>query len=109
MVNPFFFFLFKVMTRFIRLRKFETMSLLYAIQGFKLSDCEWLQDSKIGKTDSDVRHVPPTASMKQHEIFYEFIYWLFECFLIPLVQVCSVYSPALLDLKRRPNVWVPNI
>lgn len=77
------------MTRFIRLRKLETMSLLYALQGFRLNDCEWLRDQKIGQADSGVHHVPPTASMKQHQILYEFIYWLFEGFLIPLIKVCG--------------------
>jgi len=75
------------MTRFIRLRKFETISLQYAIQGFKISDCPWLQDERLRHPDHRVSHVPPSASEKQQEILNEFVYWLFDGFLIPLLQV----------------------
>ncbi|KAG0320324.1 hypothetical protein BGZ99_004568 [Dissophora globulifera] len=76
----------QAMTRFIRLRKFETLSLQYAIQGFKTSHCEWLQDSQVRKPGTGVKHVPPTASEKQQEILNEFVYWLFDGFLVPLLQ-----------------------
>ncbi|KAG0348607.1 hypothetical protein BG004_004735 [Podila humilis] len=74
------------MTRFIRLRKFESMSLQYVLQGFKMSDCEWLQDSRFKHARSKVRHVPPSASKKQFEILCEFLYWLMEGFMMPLIQ-----------------------
>ncbi|KAG0217535.1 hypothetical protein BGX33_010303 [Mortierella sp. NVP41] len=76
----------RAMTRFIQLRKFETMPLQYVLQGFKLSDCAWLQDSRLDQEGSKVCHTPPTASDKQHEILYEFVYWLVDGFLIPLLQ-----------------------
>ncbi|KAG0366783.1 hypothetical protein BGZ54_004884 [Gamsiella multidivaricata] len=76
----------RAMTRFIRLRKFETMSLQYVLQGFRMSDCQWLQDTRLRKPDSRVHHTPPTASDKQHEILHEFLYWMFDGFLIPLLQ-----------------------
>ncbi|KAG0250839.1 hypothetical protein BG011_008049 [Mortierella polycephala] len=76
----------RAMTRFIRLRRYETMSLQYVLQGFKMGDCEWLQDTQVRKLGSYVRHVPPSASIKQHEILYEFVYWLFDGFLISLLQ-----------------------
>ena len=75
------------MTRFIRLRKFETVPLQYALQGFKLSECEWLQDSHRAHEERPVRHIAPTASDKQHEILHEFVYWIFEGFLMPLLRV----------------------
>ncbi|KAG0378334.1 hypothetical protein BGX24_004111 [Mortierella sp. AD032] len=76
----------RAMTRFIRLRKFETVPLQYVLQGFKLSECMWLQDPQLGQEGSSVRHTPPTASDKQHEILREFVYWLFDGFLMPLLQ-----------------------
>ncbi|KAF9147000.1 hypothetical protein BG015_011419, partial [Linnemannia schmuckeri] len=76
----------RAMTRFIRLRKFETMPLQYVLQGFRLSECEWLQDSHRGHEGRSVRHIPPSASDKQHEILHEFLYWLFDGFLMPLLQ-----------------------
>ncbi|KAG0079000.1 hypothetical protein BGZ90_003804 [Linnemannia elongata] len=76
----------RAMTRFIRLRKYETVPLQYALQGFKLSECEWLQDSHRVHEERPVRHIAPTASDKQHEILHEFVYWLFEGFLMPLLR-----------------------
>ncbi|KAG0296419.1 hypothetical protein BGZ96_009502 [Linnemannia gamsii] len=76
----------RAMTRFIRLRKFETMPLQYILQGFKLSECTWLEDPKLGQERSSVAHTPPTASDKKHEILHEFIFWLFDGFLMPLLQ-----------------------
>ncbi|KAF9582696.1 hypothetical protein BGW38_010878, partial [Lunasporangiospora selenospora] len=35
------------MTRFIRLRKFETLSLHYVLQGFKVKQCGWLLDPRL--------------------------------------------------------------
>ncbi|KAF9361229.1 hypothetical protein BGX34_007274 [Mortierella sp. NVP85] len=62
----------RAMTRFIRLRKYENMSLQYMIQGFKTSQCEWLKDSRLGQNQHRVRHTPPSASKKQKEIANEF-------------------------------------
>ncbi|KAI1315063.1 hypothetical protein EDD11_001356 [Mortierella claussenii] len=71
----------RAMTRFIRLRKFETLSLQYVLHGFKMSACQWLEDTRISNPRTQ-----PTASVKKHEILQEFLYWLFEGFLIPLLR-----------------------
>ncbi|CAO3564166.1 unnamed protein product [Mortierella alpina] len=76
----------RAMTTFIRLRKYESLSLHYVLHGFKLSDCSWLQDSRLQYKESRVTHTPKTASKKQLEILHEFVYWLFEGFLIPLLK-----------------------
>ncbi|KAF9896557.1 hypothetical protein BX616_007229, partial [Lobosporangium transversale] len=76
----------RAMTRFIRLRRFETFSLQYVLQGFKMSHCGWLEDTRLRKPGERVKHIPPSASDKQHEILQEFMYWLFNGFLIPLLQ-----------------------
>ncbi|KAG0091070.1 hypothetical protein BGZ92_001570 [Podila epicladia] len=74
------------MTKFIHLRKYESISLQYVLQGFKMSACEWLQDSRKADPRGSVRHLPPSASEKQFEILCEFLYWLFDGFLMPLLQ-----------------------
>ncbi|KAF9962271.1 hypothetical protein BGZ72_008406 [Mortierella alpina] len=76
----------RAMATFIRLRKYETLSLHYVLHGFKTSDCSWLQDNRLQEKESRVNHVPKTASKKQLEILHEFVYWLFEGFLIPLLK-----------------------
>lgn len=75
------------MTKFIHLRKYESISLQYVLQGFKMSACEWLQDSRKEDSRASVRHLPPSASEKQFEILCEFMYWLFDGFLVSLLQV----------------------
>ncbi|KAF9390693.1 hypothetical protein CPC16_004879 [Podila verticillata] len=74
------------MTKFIHLRKYESISLQYVLQGFKMSECGWLQDSRNEDPRANVRHLPPSASEKQFEILCEFLYWLFDGFLVPLLQ-----------------------
>ncbi|KAG0022333.1 hypothetical protein BGZ81_008560 [Podila clonocystis] len=74
------------MSKFIHLRKYESISLQYVLQGFKMSACEWLQDSRKADPRGSVRHLPPSASEKQFEILCEFLYWLFDGFLVPLLQ-----------------------
>ncbi|KAF9943040.1 hypothetical protein BGZ67_007685 [Mortierella alpina] len=76
----------RAMATFIRLRKYETLSLHYVLHGFKTSDCSWLQDGRLQENGSHVTHIPKTASKKQLEILHEFVYWLFEGFLIPLLK-----------------------
>ncbi|KAF9437892.1 hypothetical protein BGZ76_010674 [Entomortierella beljakovae] len=97
------------MTRFIRLRKFENMSLQYVLQGFKMSDCKWLQDERLSKSDSHVSHFPPSASNKQHEILNEFIYWLFDGVLIPLLQASFYVTDSSFHRNRvfyyRHELW----
>ncbi|KAF9319390.1 hypothetical protein BG003_009165 [Podila horticola] len=76
----------RAMTKFIHLRKYESISLQYVLQGFKISACEWLQDNRKADPRGSVRHLPPSASEKQLEILCEFLYWLFDGFLVPLLQ-----------------------
>ncbi|KAG0212584.1 hypothetical protein BGX28_006020 [Mortierella sp. GBA30] len=74
------------MASFIRLRKYEALSLQYVLHEFRTSDCTWLQDTRLRTPDSPVAHIPQTASMKQREILHEFVYWLFNGFLVPLLK-----------------------
>ncbi|KAF9398345.1 hypothetical protein BGX21_007911 [Mortierella sp. AD011] len=85
------------------------MSLQYVLQGFKMSDCQWLQDSRLHDPDSRVSHTPPSASNKQHEILNEFIYWLFDGFLIPLLKASFYVTDSSFQRNRvfyyRHELW----
>ncbi|KAF4999266.1 hypothetical protein FDECE_11560 [Fusarium decemcellulare] len=66
---------------FIKLRRFETMSLHEISQDLKVTNIDWLQppglkDKKPSKTDTE----------KRHEIFDEFLYFIFDSLLIPLIR-----------------------
>ncbi|KAF4468417.1 telomerase reverse transcriptase, partial [Fusarium albosuccineum] len=66
---------------FIKLRRFETMPLHEISQNLKVTNIDWLQppglkDQKPSKTDTE----------KRHEIFDEFLYFIFDSLLIPLIR-----------------------
>ncbi|QPC66784.1 hypothetical protein HYE67_009015 [Fusarium culmorum] len=66
---------------FIRLRRFETMSLHELTQDLKIADISWLQSHNTGTQKSS-----RTDTEKRLEIFYEFLYFVFDSLLIPLIR-----------------------
>lgn len=71
----------KKVDHFIQLRRFESVSLHEIMQDLKITDISWLQppglrDQKPSKTDA----------AKRHEIFHEFLYYVFDSLLIPLIR-----------------------
>jgi telomerase reverse transcriptase len=68
--------------RFIRMRRFESLSLHEVVQGMKLTCVPWLHPPGIKNSakmsQSDYR--------KRLEIFLELLYYLFDSLLIPLVR-----------------------
>ncbi|KAK4500419.1 hypothetical protein PRZ48_008608 [Zasmidium cellare] len=68
--------------RFVRLRRYESMSLHDVLQGMRLHDIGWLRSPKLdaghslSKTDYD----------KRKELMVELLYYLFDSFLIPLIR-----------------------
>ncbi|KAJ3132130.1 hypothetical protein HDU90_007563 [Geranomyces variabilis] len=75
----------KAADKFIRLRRHETMSLQNSIKHFRISDCRWAASSnaRAGKVK---QYTPLSESNKQHELVYQFLFWVFELFLIPLLK-----------------------
>lgn len=67
---------------FIRLRRYETISLHDAMQGIALGDIGWLipptsdPGSKMSKSDFDTRK----------DIFAELLYYIFDSYLMPLIR-----------------------
>ena len=75
---------------FIHLRRFESLSLHAVLQGFAIADCRWLEPEnfKMGE------RVSAADALKRTEILHEFIYWLFDSFLIPLLKVRQAFPVA---------------
>jgi hypothetical protein len=69
--------------RFVSLRRFETFTLHYVVQGFCMTDCRWLEPDRFVK-DS---RLSVGDARKRQELVEEFIWWLFEGLLIPLLKV----------------------
>ncbi|OBT59037.1 hypothetical protein VE04_01035 [Pseudogymnoascus sp. 24MN13] len=64
--------------RFIELRRFETISLHDVTQGMKISTIPWLNSENINSSQSDTR--------KKWDMFYEFMYYIFDSLIIPLIR-----------------------
>ncbi|KAI6350784.1 hypothetical protein MCOR25_010392 [Pyricularia grisea] len=71
----------KHVDHFVKLRRFETMNLHELSQGLKINEIEWLAPPGLARqkaSQSDRR--------KRLEIFQEFLYYLFDSILIPLIR-----------------------
>lgn len=73
--------LLKNIDQFIRLRRFESMSLHEVMQGMKITEIEWLAPPKLmtqKTSQTDIR--------KRVELFCELLYYIFDSILIPLIR-----------------------
>jgi telomerase reverse transcriptase len=68
--------------RFISMRRFESLSLHEVAQGIKLTCIPWLRLPKI----ADSVKMSQSDRSKRLEIFLEFIYYLFDSVLVPLIR-----------------------
>ncbi|RYO73581.1 hypothetical protein DL764_010545 [Monosporascus ibericus] len=71
----------KKVHQFVLLRRFEGMALHEVMQGMKIADIDWLappwlMPNKTSQTDMQ----------KRVELFYEFLYFIFDSLLIPLIR-----------------------
>ncbi|PNY25820.1 Telomerase reverse transcriptase, partial [Tolypocladium capitatum] len=73
-------FLHKV-DHFINLRQFESMTLHEISQGLKVADVAWLRPP-----GQDGQRLSQTDLNKRNEIFHEFLYYIFDSLLIPLIR-----------------------
>ncbi|CDZ98129.1 telomerase reverse transcriptase [Phaffia rhodozyma] len=70
--------------KFIRLRRYETMTLHTVLQGFSILECGWLEPGNFVRGS----RVSEGDARKRKELAAEFLLWLFEGFLIPLLRTC---------------------
>lgn len=69
----------------MELRRFETFTLHYLLQGFSTSACEWLMPS--GKKVNTQGRVSVSDALKRRELLEEFMFWYFDGFLLQLLKV----------------------
>ncbi|EEP82887.1 predicted protein [Uncinocarpus reesii 1704] len=91
---------------FIRLRRFESLSLHDVSQGFKINCIRWLiPPRKANSTDK----LCLSDKLKRSEIFLEFIYYLFDSLLIPLIRSNFYVTESNVHRNRlfyfRHDVW----
>lgn len=68
--------------RFVRLRRFESMSLHDILHGMRLHDVSWLRPPKMVAEHS----LSQTDYTKRRELMAELLYYLFDSFLMPLIR-----------------------
>ncbi|KAI4287710.1 MAG: hypothetical protein L6R35_003030 [Caloplaca aegaea] len=68
--------------RFVRLRRFESMTLHVVFQGLKISSMDWLAPQHVS-TDAAISF---SDLNKRKELLLEFLYYLFDSILIPLIR-----------------------
>ncbi|GES81439.1 telomerase reverse transcriptase-like [Rhizophagus clarus] len=62
-------------------RRFEVLSLHEILQGFKVNECKWLVPPGNKKSCNNLERI------KRTEVLHEFIWWIFECLVIPLLKL----------------------
>ncbi|KAF5327773.1 hypothetical protein D9619_004557 [Psilocybe cf. subviscida] len=77
----------KYVKEFISCRRHETLSLHYILQGFSISDCDWLIPP--GPCAKKQTRVSVTDSLKRRELLEDFLLWYFDSFLVPLLRAKS--------------------
>ncbi|QVM13672.1 hypothetical protein D8B26_008278 [Coccidioides posadasii str. Silveira] len=91
---------------FIQLRRFESMSLHDVAQGLKITCVEWLKPPQ--RTDSADK-LCLSDKQKRLEIFLEFIYYIFDSLLIPLIRSNFYVTESNVHRNRlfyfRHDVW----
>ncbi|QSZ30101.1 hypothetical protein DSL72_004621 [Monilinia vaccinii-corymbosi] len=89
---------------FIGLRRFEVLSLHEVTQGIKIAEIGWL-----GTPGTSSHRLSVTDFDKRREIFLEFIYYLFDSVLIPLVRSHFHVTESNVHRQRlfffRHDVW----
>lgn len=68
--------------QFVRLRRFETMSLHQVMQGMRVKSIEWLGSPKTGKG----QNLSKSDFSKRVELLQEYSYYLLDSILIPLIR-----------------------
>lgn len=70
---------------FVRLGRFENLSLHEVCQGLKITSIKWLEPPNIIKNGSSSK-LALSDLRKRTEIFFEFVYYIFDSLLMPLLR-----------------------
>ncbi|KAB2578511.1 Telomerase reverse transcriptase [Lasiodiplodia theobromae] len=91
--------------RFVRLRRFETLTLHEVMQDMKIADVAWLRPPNVRPGHK----MAQSDYNKRRELFAELIYYLFDSFLILLIRTNFHVTESNADKNRlyyfRHDVW----
>ncbi|KAJ3289397.1 hypothetical protein HK104_007493 [Borealophlyctis nickersoniae] len=99
----------KALDKFIRLRRYETLSLQNVSHGLKVSKMAWLEPPKYRDKDRTQIHTPPSDTEKRRELLFEWLYWFFDGFIISLIKTTFYVTESAPHRNRvfyfRQDVW----
>ncbi|GAA5952834.1 hypothetical protein JCM3765_002979 [Sporobolomyces pararoseus] len=100
----------KHISRFLRMRRFESISLHSLLQGFSILDCEWLDPAvSIFSPDKIDERGTPTVKSKsidavemerRKELLAEFLHWVFDSFVTDLVRTAFYVTDSATHQNR---------
>ena len=71
---------------FLRLRRYEQMTVHTVMQGFSIADCDWLRP-RSAADHANQAQIPSTKEMvKRREMLAEFLFWFIDGFVTDLVK-----------------------
>ncbi|KAJ5325627.1 Telomere reverse transcriptase [Penicillium brevicompactum] len=96
--------------RFIKMRRFESMSLHEVCKGVKITCIAWLEPPQTQTSRSETRSKIALSDLrKRTELLHEFIYWIFESLIIPLIRSTFYVTESQTHRNRlfyfRHDVW----
>lgn len=90
--------------RFVKLRRYETLSLHEVMQGMKLVEFSWLSTPNAGG-----KKLSETDARKRLQILAEFMYYMFDSLLVPLLRAHFYITESNVHRNRvfyfRHDVW----
>ncbi|RDW94000.1 telomerase reverse transcriptase [Aspergillus mulundensis] len=94
--------------RFIRMRRYESLSLHEVCEGIKITQIPWLEPSGLCQSLSENK-ISASDLQKRRELFHEFIYYLFDSILLPLIRGNFYVTESQVHRHRlfyfRHDVW----
>ncbi|KAJ5782388.1 Telomere reverse transcriptase [Penicillium paradoxum] len=96
--------------RFIKLRRFESLSLHQVCKSIKITSIPWLEPPQVQTSRSETRSKISLSDLhKRTEILHEFIFWIFDAILIPLIRSNFYVTESQTHRNRlfyfRHDVW----
>ncbi|KAF5865472.1 hypothetical protein ETB97_003730 [Aspergillus alliaceus] len=100
---------FRHVDRFVRMRRFESLSVHEVCKGIKVTCIPWLEPPTVHIQNSCQNKISLSDLHKRTEILHEFIYYIFDSILIPLIRANFYVTESQTHRNRlfyfRHDVW----
>ncbi|CEQ41347.1 SPOSA6832_03072 [Sporobolomyces salmonicolor] len=90
----------KNIATFLRLRRYETLSIHAILQGFALLDCDWLRPDSSSRQKNFSQRPNALDFEKRRELLAEFLFWFFDGFVTELVRTAFYVTDSATHQNR---------